>query len=109
MKKLLALALVMVFALSLLTACGGGGGNSSTPSGGNNSTSTPPASNTPKDNHSDLNVNNIKTDLIYNPKIVSGYYIPCYKLYVEKEKLTNNKNLINYLIIYIPLVDIDDI
>ena len=47
MKKLLALALVMVLALSLLTACGGGGGNSSTPSGGNNSTSTPPASNTP--------------------------------------------------------------
>ena len=47
MKKMLALALVMVLALSLLTACGGGGGNSSTPSGGNNSTSTPPASNTP--------------------------------------------------------------
>ena len=39
MKKLLALALVMVLALSLLTACGdnntSGGGNSNTPSGNN--------------------------------------------------------------------------
>ena len=36
MKKLIAIALVMVLALSLLTACGGG--NSNTPSGGNNNT-----------------------------------------------------------------------
>jgi|GEM_PF-3263567 len=40
MKKLLALALIMVLALSLLTACGGG--NSNTPSGGNST--TPPTS-----------------------------------------------------------------
>jgi|GEM_PF-3604068 len=47
MKKRLAIALVMVLALSLLTACGGG--NSNTPSGGNSRISTPPANNTPSD------------------------------------------------------------
>ena len=43
MKKIVILALALIFALSL-AACGGGG-KSSTPSGGNNSTSTPPTSN----------------------------------------------------------------
>jgi hypothetical protein len=59
-KRLLTLALVLVLALSLLTACGGND-NNSTPSGnsGGNSTTTPPASNnggttsTPNNNDGD--------------------------------------------------------
>ena len=38
MKKIIAIALIMVLALSLLTACGDNSGNNNTPSGGNNST-----------------------------------------------------------------------
>ena len=53
MKKLVALALVMVLALSLLTACGG---NSNTPSGGDN---TPSGNNsTPGGNESTPGGNN---------------------------------------------------
>ena len=50
MKKILAIALVMVLALSLLTACGG---NSNTPSGGGNNTNPPSNSSTPSGNGGD--------------------------------------------------------
>ncbi|MDR0841069.1 MAG: hypothetical protein LBN26_06765 [Christensenellaceae bacterium] len=47
MKKLIALSLALILALSLLTACGGNsGGGSSTPPA-DNTTTTPPADNTP--------------------------------------------------------------
>jgi predicted small secreted protein len=50
MKKIIAIALVVVLALSLLTACGG---NSNTPSGGGNSTNSPSNSSTPSGNGGD--------------------------------------------------------
>ena len=54
----------------------------------------------------DLNTQNVITEVEYNADIQPGYFIPCYKLYVEESKLTGNlkNDLIKYRVIYIPMV-----
>ena len=66
MKKLVALALVMVFALSLLTACGGG--NSNTPSGGDN---TPSGNNSTPSGNNNNNTGDDKPDMNL-PELTAG-------------------------------------
>jgi hypothetical protein len=123
MKKIIAITLVMVLALSLLTACGdGGGGSSNTPSGGNNTpsgnNSTPSGNNggdtyDPKDHFTAVEVDidfvedwMLPTDGVITEVELENDVLMIYKITVEGiskaqsenyEKTLESKGMANFM------------
>jgi hypothetical protein len=57
-----------------------------------------------KNNYPELNADNVIAEVVYDAEIQLGYLIPCYKLYVETEKMTKD-GFTEYTTIYIPMIE----
>ena len=67
-----------------------------------------------KENYAKSKDVNIITEVYYDNNVITGYFIPCYRFYVETEKISADKvqndeaELAKYDVICIPMIDVGE-